>query len=98
MKLSELKNADLWLHMREELEEKTPEEENDLEIRKKAAISFCVGYTGLTEQQLDEYEDITIAVMMLVADLYDNRQLQIEKNTINKTAETILNLHCVNLL
>lgn len=64
----------------------------------KAAVEFCKGYTGLTEEQLDEHEDITIVVLMLIADMYDNRQLQVDKNVMNKTAETILGMYCINFL
>lgn len=72
--------------------------DSELEMLKAAAIAFAKGYTGLTETELDIHEDITIAVLMLIADMYDNRQLQVDKNTINRTADTILGMYSVNLL
>ena len=79
---------------------KEMEEADNREIltMKTAAVEYCKGYTGLTEEQLDQHEDITIAVLMLIADMYDNRQLQVDKNIMNKTAETILGMYCVNFL
>lgn len=79
-------------------EEMSEKDNRYLDTLKTAAVHFCTGYTGLTEEELDEHEDITVAYLMLIGDLYDNRQMQIDKNTMNKTAETILNLYCVNLL
>lgn len=93
-----MQNSDVWQHLREIPEEMTDEDNQALDVLKKAAIEFCIGYTGLTEEELDHHEDITVAVLMLIADLYDNRQLQVDKNTMNKTAETILGMYCVNFL
>lgn len=38
-----------------------------------AAKSYIAGYTGLDETELDAHEDITVAALILCADLYDNR-------------------------
>ena len=91
-------SADVWRHLREEPEDLGPEEKKEIEMMQKAAIDMVKSYTGLADAQLDEHEDITIAVLMLVADMYDNRQMQVDKNNMNRTAETILNMHSVNLL
>lgn len=64
-----------------------------------AAKNYIVGYTGLTEEELDEHEDITIAYQVLIADMFDNRNNQIEKPTyVNRTVQSILGLYRVNLL
>ncbi len=62
----------------------------------EAAKQYCIGYTGLTASELDEHEDITIAMLVLVGDMYDNRQMYVDKANVNRTAETILGMHCVN--
>lgn len=98
MKISEMSIMDVWHHIREDPEDMEEADVTEIENMKTAAVEFCKGYTGLTKEQLDEHEDITIAVLMLIADMYDNRQLQVDKNTMNKTAETILGLYCVNFL
>ena len=92
MKISEITAADIWRHIRESPEDMETEDNTEILVMKKAAVEFCKGYTGLTEEQLDEHEDITIA------DMYDNRQLQVDKNVMNKTAETILGMYCINFL
>ena len=98
MKISEMTTADIWQHIREDPKEMEEADNRAILTMKTAAVEYCKGYTGLTEEQLDQHEDITIAVLMLIADMYDNRQLQVDKNIMNKTAETILGMYCVNFL
>ena len=65
-----------------------------------AAIAYTKSYTGLDDEQLDEHEDIAIAVLIIATDMYDNRNLYQDykfKET-NKTVECILGMHSINLL
>lgn len=62
------------------------------------AKSYISNYTGIDSDDLDEISDFVIVVYILVQDMYDTRTLYVDKTNINKTAETILNLHSVNLL
>lgn len=76
-------------------------DENDLkelETYKSAALAFVKGYTGLTSVQLNEFEDISIAVLVLCQDMYDNRSYYVDKTNINKVVSTILDMHSRNLL
>lgn len=88
----------MWRHLRETPEDMGSRENDEIEMMIKASVEFAKSYTGLTEKELDTHEDVTIAVLMLVADMYDNRQLQIDKNNLNHTADVILGMHSVNLL
>lgn len=49
--------------------------------------AFIRSYTGLTDEEIDEHEDITWAYMVLVRDNYDNRSLQ--ENSAMKTNRTV---------
>lgn len=62
------------------------------------AKEFIKSYTGLTNEQIDEYEDFYIVVMVLCQDMYDNRSYYVDKNNMNKVVETILGMHSINLL
>lgn len=62
------------------------------------AKEFIKSYTGLTNEQIDEYEDFYIVVMVLCQDMYDNRTMYVDKNNLNRVVETILGMHSVNLL
>lgn len=64
-----------------------------------AAIQYCVSYTGRTKEELEQYEDIPLAVMALCAELYDLRQFTVSSNAnMNPTTIQILNAYCVNFL
>lgn len=68
-----------------------------------AAKQYILNYTGLTEEIADEKEDFYIAYMVLCQDMYDNRSMYADKNSaqgsnINKVVESVLGMHCVNLI
>ncbi|WP_251353786.1 head-tail connector protein [Hominisplanchenecus murintestinalis] len=64
----------------------------------ESARAFIRSYTGLTDEEIDTHEDFYIAVMVLCQDMYDNRCMYVDKNNLNKVVDTILGMHCVNLL
>lgn len=65
---------------------------------KVAAVNYCIGYTGLSVDELDEHEDITIAVLTLISDMWDNRSMTVDRANVNRVIDTILGMHCVNLV
>lgn len=74
-------------------------EQTEVTAMMTAAKKYIIGYTGLTAEELDEHEDVTIAYLVLIADMFDQRNNQIEKPTyVNKTVQSILSLYRVNLL
>lgn len=64
----------------------------------EAAKAYVSGYTGRGIAEMDKYEDATIALLVLCADMYDNRQMVVAENSVNKVVQSILDMHCVNLL
>ncbi len=68
--------------------------ETQLRICLKASVDYVKAYTGLDDAGLDEYEDITIAVLILCSDMYDNRSVYTEQSSnLNQLVEKILDLH-----
>lgn len=63
-----------------------------------SAKAFIRSYTGLTDDEINMHDDFYIVVMILCQDMYDNRCMYIDKSNLNKVVETILGMHCVNLL
>lgn len=63
-----------------------------------AAISRVCGYTGLTLSELDEHEDIAIAVLGIVNDFYTNNRPDTAQISINKMSKSILDMYSKNLL
>ena len=60
------------------------------------AKSYIKNYTGVAD--LDSQADFVICVYLLCQDMYDNRSLYSDTAQPNKTFDTILNLHCGNLI
>ena len=98
MRVSEIVDQDICTHIREEWENLDDNDMKSLNIMKSAAINYCCGFTGLTEKELDKYEDITIAILSLIADMWNNRDAVGNLKNINPTVDTILSMHCINLL
>ena len=81
-----------YLRLSEQSEEDTAFLAKCLEIAK----SYIKNYTGV--EDLDTQADFVICVYLLCQDMYDNRTIYSDKSTPNKTFDTILNLHCGNLI
>lgn len=63
------------------------------------AKDYILKYTGIADlNTLDLYNDMVIAVFVLVQDMYDNRTMYVDNDNVNRTVETILGLHQRNLL
>lgn len=63
-----------------------------------AAKSHITSYTGLTADVADTKEDLSIAYLVLIGDMYENREYIVKDNKVNRVIETILNKYCINLL
>lgn len=63
-----------------------------------ASKAYIRSYTGLNDTALDEKEDLTIALMILCNELYDNRAYTVENDKSNKVVNSILDMHSINLL
>ena len=98
MKISEVTEEVLAEYARIDEPEKV--ELKELADMKKRAVAWIKSYTGLNEDELDQHEDITQALFLLVMDMFDNRNLYIEgkASNVNKAVESILSMHSTNLL
>lgn len=63
-----------------------------------AAQSYVLSYTGLTADEADGYDDLSIACLVVCSDMYDNRTMTVENGGENKVAVSIMNLHARNLV
>ncbi len=98
MKVSEIAIEDICRQIREEVEYLTEDDKIHLSILKKAAIEHVKGYTGLNGDEIDKHEDITIAVLVLISDMYDNRQLNTGSEKVNMVIQSIVGMHARNIL
>ena len=95
-KVSDITAASLAEYLR--LVDPTIDDYNTLASLQGVAETYVTQYTGKTVEQLDAYQDIVIAVMVLVQDMWDNRALYVDESNVNKVVESILSLHSGNLL
>ncbi len=98
MKLSEITVDNLVNYLRLSFDELSEKEIIEIKTFLETAKEFIYSYTGLTPEECDGYEDFTIAVYVLVQDMYDNRCFYVDKSNLNKVVETILNMHRRNLI
>jgi hypothetical protein len=74
-----------------------------------ASKRFVSTYTGLplvddpsfgidTDESVDDHEDLTIALMVLSNEMYDNRAFVVDNTKLNFVIKQILDSHSVNYL
>lgn len=64
----------------------------------EAARAYVRGYTGLTDEEIDEHPDFAVAVLVLIQDFYDNRTMTPSNGNVNRVIDAILSMHAVNLV
>lgn len=67
----------------------------------EGAKDYIVKYTGQSLEQLEESEDLVIAVLVLCAEFYDNRTISINERInlrINSMLESLMGRYSINLL
>lgn len=69
-----------------------------LEHIKNASIDYCLHYTGRTLEELEQYNDIPLAVLCICSDLYECREYTTNNININPAIAQILGSHSNNLL
>lgn len=95
-KVSDIKYSDVASYCRiDELDSSDINTLNNLII---IAKNYIAGYTGRTIEDLDDYPDISIVVLILCQDMWDNRTMYVDSANLNTTVDSILHMHSVNLL
>lgn len=94
--VSEITYEDVADYIR--LSEVSQDDQNTLTNLINISIAYIMGYTGLTNEELDEHQDFIIVVLILCQDMWDNRTLYVDNSNLNNVVESILSLHSVNLL
>lgn len=62
------------------------------------AKDYIIQYTGIPEDELDDYNDLVVACYVLIQDMYDTRAMYVDSDNVNKVVDTILGMHQRNLL
>ena len=67
----------------------------------ESAKDYIVKYTGQSLDQLEKNEDLTIAILVLCSEFYDNRTISVNERInlrINSMLESLIGRYSVNLL
>ncbi len=79
--------------------------DKELKAMLEAAKQYAESYTGLSmtaetgERSLDDYDDVSFAILAIVGDLYESRTAALDKQSYqNRTVECILSMHSYNLV
>ena len=95
-KISEITYQDVAEYIR--LCEITNDDQNLLNNLINISIDYISKYTGIKREDLDNYNDMVIVVFILCQDMWDNRTMYVDNTNLNKVVDTILGMHCINLL
>lgn len=102
-KVSEITENELANYLR--ITEVSEQEKIELKTYLNIAKNYISNYTGIAEkfenekdETLDSYSDFVIVVYVLCQDMYDNRTMYVDNKNINKTVQTILDMHTRNNL
>ncbi len=87
----------MWLGYSDEAEDDV-RNTRDIMLALTAAISAAASYSGLTVAQMDEYEDITVAVLGICNDYLTNNRPEQAERKMNAMSADILGRHSRNLL
>ena len=95
-KVSEITYQDVADYIR--LSEVSQSDQNTLTNLINISLAYIQGYTGITNDNLDNYQDFIIVVLVLCQDMWDNRTLYVDNSNLNHVVSSILDMHSVNLL
>lgn len=100
MKISELTTQTVAQYLRLDWDVLRKPDTDELEGFLQAAKDFVAGYVGKTLAECDAWQDLTIAVLMICEDMYDNRSTAVTRESAaqNPALLRLLSLHDYNLL
>lgn len=78
-----------------------PDDENEkalIQVLLDASIEYIKGQTGITDETMNNHDDLTTAVLVLVQDMYDNRRYYVDNQNVNKVVESIIFQYSENLI
>lgn len=97
MKLSEIDVP----FVKEYLRQDSDEDDKLIGVILEGAKDYIVKYTGQSLEQLDDSEDLIIAVLVLVAEFYDNRTISVNERVnlrVNTMLESLIGRYCCNFI
>ena len=100
MKISELTAQTVAQYLRLNWDILREADVRELESFLAAAKEYVFGFVGKSAEDCDAWQDLTIAVLMICEDMYDNRSAAVTKDfeKTNPALLRLLGLHDHNLI
>lgn len=98
MKQSELQAADVLNHLHVLSDYASDADKAFAATCLDAARSYIQSHCNIDAAYMDEYDEMAIAVLVLAGDMYDNRNAYVDEDTPNRTVETIIGHHDMNMV
>lgn len=95
-KVSDITYSDIASYLR--LSEVSDADKNYLTTLINISKEYISKYTGIANDDLDNYTDLIIVVFVLCQSMYDDRTMYVDNSNLNKVVDTILGMHQNNLL
>ena len=95
-KVSDITYSDIASYLR--LSEVSEDDQNYLTTLINISKEYISKYTGIANDDLDNYTDLIIVVFVLCQSMYDDRTMYVDNSNLNKVVDTILGMHQNNLL
>lgn len=98
MKASEITKEFMAGYLRMDMLEET--EQKEIATALSSAKEYVKSYTGLSAGEIDQHEDITSAVLILAADMFENKNfyLDYKNRETNQAVDAILGMYSMNLI
>ena len=93
-KVSDITYSDIASYLR--LREVSEIDHNYLTTLINISKEYISKYTGIANDDLDNYTDFIIVVFVLCQSMYDDRTMYVDNSNLNKVVETILGMHSIN--
>lgn len=87
--------------VKEYLRQDSDEDDKLIGVILEGAKDYIVKYTGQSLEQLEDSEDLTIAILVLCAEFYDNRTISVNERInlrINSMLESLIGRYSLNLI
>lgn len=85
-------------HLRLDVRYVEPDEWAYIDALRRAAIEYVCDQCAVDGKYVDEHEDLAVAVLVLISDMYDQRGRYVDSRYANRTVEAILSHHDRNFI
>lgn len=96
MKVSELTLDTIVLLSK--IDDDAPDKDLITSLFLPAAKAHVRNHTGLTDEEMDKYEDLPIAICALCSHMYDNRSMEVTSDKVNQVVTDIIGKYDKNLI